>query len=214
MRLTSTPNKRSLMAVFVVLIIATETAAFMATTPHPQEQFFQFYVLGSNQLAADYYPQNNPDIPVAAPVSWYLGVTNFMGSAQLVEIRVKIGNETTIPPNDTSAVASSAPELIAFDRFLMSNETWEFPLAWSISNATATSGSTSILAARIDNETYQISNWSATNGLNFRVILELWVWQTDTNAFEFGWSNNGERQTAWLQIWFNMTSPSSPPPPA
>ncbi|MGA2791800.1 MAG: hypothetical protein ABSF00_13665 [Candidatus Bathyarchaeia archaeon] len=214
MKFISTQNKRTLIAVFIALIVVAETAAFVATTPRPQELFFQFYVLGSNRLAADYYPQNNTNVRVASPLSWYVGVTNFMGNVQLVEIRLKLGNETTTPPNDTSNTPSSAPELITFDRFLMNNETWEFPFAWSITNATATGGSTRILTAKINNETYEISNWSATNGYNFRLILELWVWQTNTNAFEYGWSSNGERRTAWLQIWFNMTNPSSPPPPA
>ena len=126
---------------------------------------------------------------------------------------MKLGNETTTPPNDTSNSPSSAPELIAFDQSLMNNETWEFPLAWTITNATATAGSTRILQAKINNETYEISNWSATNGYDFRVILELWVWQTNTNTFEYGWSGNGERRTAWLEIWFNMTSTSSISPP-
>jgi hypothetical protein len=214
MRFTSSQNKRTLIAVFIVLIVVAETATFVATTPRPQEQFFQFYVLGSNRLAADYYPQNNTNLRVASPVSWYVGVTNSMGNVQLVEIRLKLGNETTTPPNDTSNTPSSAPELIAFDRFLMNNETWEFPFVWSITNATTRAGSTRILTIQINNETYQIPSWSATNGYNFRVILELWVWQTNTNTLEFGWIDNGEHRTAWLQLWFNMTNAISSPPPA
>ena len=210
MKLTSTQNKRTLIAIFIALIVITETAAFVTTTPVPQEQFFQFYVLGSNRLAADYYPQNDTNLRVASSVSWYLGVTNFMGNVQLVEVRLKLANETATAPNDTSYTPSSAPELIAFDRFLMNNETWEFPFVWSITNATTTNGSTRILTARINNETYEISNWSASGGYDFRVIFELWVWQTSTNTFGFGWSSNGERRTAWLQLWFNMTNTSSP----
>ena len=214
MKFTSTQNKRTLIAVFIVLIVTAESAAYVATTPRPQEQFFQFYVLGSNRLAADYYPQNNTNLRLVSPISWYVGVTNSMGNAQLVEISLKLGNETTTPPNDTSNTPSSAPELVAFDRFLMNNETWEFPFAWSITNATRTAGSIHILRIQIDNETYKISNWSANNGYNFRLILELWVWQTNTNMLTFGWNSNGEHRTAWLQLWFNMTTltPPSPPP--
>jgi len=213
MRLKSTQNKRTLIAIFIVLIVIAETAAFVATTPRPHEQFFQFYVLGSNGLAADYYPQNNPNLHVASPVSWYVGVTNFMGNVQLVEIRLKLGNETTIPPNDTTDTPASAPELVAFDRALMDNETWEFPFVWSITNATTTAGSIRILRIQINNETYQISNWSATDGYDFRLILELWAWQTNTDMFTFGWNSNGEYRTAWLQLWFNMTISTPPPPP-
>ena len=214
MRFTSSQDKRILIAVFIVLIIIAEMAAYEATTPRPQERFFQLYVLGSNRLAADYYPQNNPDLHVASLVSWYVGVANSMGNVQLVEIRLKLGNETTIPPNDTTDTPASAPELVAFDRALMDNETWEFPFVWSITNATSTAGATHILTIQINNETYNVSNWSATNGYNFRLILELWVWQTNSNTLAFGWNSNGEHRTAWLQLWFNMTTPTPPPPPA
>jgi hypothetical protein len=213
MKFKSSPNKRTLIAVLIALIVITEAAAYVATTPRPQEQFFQFYVLGSNRLAADYYPQNNTNLHLSSLVSWYVGVTNFMGNVQLVEVRLRLGNETTTPPNDTSNTPSSAPELTVFDRFLMNNETWEFPFAWSITNATKTAGSIRILTIQINNETYKVSNWSATNGYNFRLILELWVWQTNTNTLTYGWNSNGEYRTAWLQLWFNMTTPTSPPPP-
>jgi uncharacterized membrane protein len=211
MKFASTQNKRTLIALFIVLVVISESGAFLATTPPPPERFFQFYVLDSNKLAADYYPQNNTNLRVASPISWYLGVTNFMGNVQLVEIRLKLGNETTTSPNDTSNAPSSAPELIAFDRFLMNNEAWEFPLVWNISNATSIDGSTRVLTLQINNETYQISGWSASNGYNFRLIFELWTWQTDRNEFEFGWNTNGERQDMWLQVWFNMTNPPTPP---
>ena len=208
MKFMPSQNRRTLIAVFLLLVMITETSAYLATTPRQREQFFEFYVLGSNRLAVNYYPQNDTNLRLASPISWYVGVTNLMGNTQLVEVRVKLGNETTIPPNDTSDTPSSAPELISFDRFLSDNETWEFPFVWSISNATATSRSIRILTVQINNETYEVSSWSAANGYNFRVILELWVWQTDTNTFEFGWNSNGEYRTSWLQLWFNLPNPS------
>ena len=202
-------QKRKLFAIFVVLLIVAEVVAFVVTSPRPEEQFFQFYILGSKRSVADYYPQDNPNLQVGSSVSWYVGVTNYMGNVQLIEIRLKLGNETTIPPNSTDDAPSSGFELTAFDRFLMNNETWEFPLVWSIINATKTGGSTQILAVKFNNVTYELPNWSATNGYNFQVILELWVWQQKIDAFDFGWGDNGQ-QTAWLRIWFNMTNPVPP----
>ena len=206
MKFISTQNRRTLIAVFLVLAIISEMGAYVALTPPPTDQFFQFYVLDKNMLAADYYPQNNTNLLLDSKISWYLGVTNLMGNVQLIEIRLKLGNETTIPPNDTTDTPASAPELVAFDRALMDNETWTLPFDWSITNVTTTTGSAHILTVQINNQTYQISDWSALKGYNFRLILELWVWQGDTNTFEFGWGNSAERRTAWLQVWFNMTN--------
>ena len=211
MRFISTQNRRTLITVFLVLAIILEVSAYVALTPRPKEQFFQFYVLGKNRLAGDYYPQNKTNLRLASTISWYLGVTNFMGNVQLVEIRLKLGNETTTPPNDTTDTPASAPELVAFDRALVDNETWKFPLVWSITNATKFAGSIHVLTIEINNQTYQTSDWSAIKGYNFRLILELWVWQGNTNTFEFGWGSSAERRTAWLQLWFNVTNVSRPP---
>jgi hypothetical protein len=209
MRFKIGENRRTLVAVFILLVILAETGVYVAITPRPQEQFFQFYILGKNRLAADYYPLNDTNLHVGSNMSWYVGVTNSMGSVQLVEIRLRLGNGTTSTPNDTTGTPSSAFELLAFDRALMDNETWELPIAWNIANATKTANSTRIIIMQINNQLYEPSDWSAFKGYNFRLILELWVWQPNTNTFEFGWSNSGQRRTAWLQIWFNMTNPGA-----
>jgi hypothetical protein len=199
-------NTKTVIAVFITLLIVCELIVYAARMPSANEQFFQLYVLGKNRLAADYYPDNDSGIRVGEPVEWYLGVTNNMGTVQLVSILVRISNSTIKPPNDQQALESPAPAVTDFARFLQDNETWEFPFVWNISNATSIDGSTRVLTLQINNETYQISGWSASNGYNFRFIFELWTWQTDRNEFEFGWNTNDEHQVAWLQVWFNMTN--------
>jgi hypothetical protein len=163
--------------------------------------------LGANHMAADYYPNNNVDIRIGDRITWYLGVTDNMGTAQLVSIRVKAGNQITSPPDDQQGLESSAPVVTEFTRFLSDNETFETPFVWNISDAASVGGATRITTLQINNETYQIQDWSATSGYNFRLIFELWTWQTDKNAFELGWTTSGEHRVAWLQVWFNMTSP-------
>ena len=125
--------KRVWVVVFITLFIIFETAAYVATTPRPTEEFFQIYVLGANHMAADYYPNDNPNITLGESVRWYLGVTNFMGSVQLVAIRIRLGNQTIQPPNDQNGTPSPAPLVAEFQRFLSDNETWEFPFVWEVS---------------------------------------------------------------------------------
>jgi len=211
MKLKFSSNKRKRTVVFIVLLVICETLVYVASTPRPTEQFLQLYVLGPSQLIADYYPDNNSNIHLGEQISWYLGVTNDMGSVQLISILAKISNQTIEPPNDTLAISSPAPAIIEFPRFIQDNQTWLTPFDWSITNATAGDGSTRIVTLQINNETYQISDWSASSGYEFRFIFELWTWQANSNEFEFGWNANGEPQAAWLQIWFNMTSLSSSP---
>lgn len=198
-------NQRKLIVVFIILIVLCEITVYVTTTPRPSEQFFQLYVLGADHTTSHYYPNDNTNIFLGEPVAWYLGVTNNMGTVQLVSVRVKVSNETIKPPNDQQTVESPAPVVADFARVLQDNETCEIPFVWTISNATQSDGTTRILTLHIDNDSYQISDWSSRNGYNFRLIFELWTWQTDNNAFEYGWNTAGTHHAAWLQLWFNMT---------
>jgi hypothetical protein len=130
-----------------------------------------------------------------------------MGTVQLVALRLKLGNQTINPPNDLEATPSPAPLAAEFWRFIQNNETWEIPFFWQIVNADALGGSTRILALQINNETYPVLGPSAVNGYNFRLIIELWTWDVQSTTLQFGWSASGERRVAWVQVWFNMTSP-------
>ncbi len=207
MSFISSQDRRTLITVFITLLIICEMVAYVANTPRPREQFFQLYVLGARHMAADYYPNNKTDLSLGEPVAWYLGVTDNMGSVQLVSIRVKTGNQTIKPPDDQQAIESPAPAVTEYMRALQDNETWEMPLVWSISDAVSLSSSTRILALQFNNETYQLQDCSASGGHNFRLIFELWTLQADTDTFQFGWIAGGEHRVAWLQVWFNMTTP-------
>lgn len=203
---SASQDRRTLIAVFIILLIVCELIVYVGTTPRPSEQFFQIYILGANHTAASYYPRNDSDLGIDEPVTWYLGVIDDMGTVQLVSIRIKISNQTIEPPDDQHALESPAHTVTDFAKFLQNNQTWEMPFVWSISNATLTGGSTHILNLEINNETYRISDLMVRNGYNFRLIFELWTWQTDSNAWGFGWNSNGEHRIAWLQVWFNMTN--------
>ena len=212
MSFRSSQNLRKLIVAFIILLVLCETIAYVTTTPRPREQFFQLYVLGADHMASNYYPNNNTNIYLEEKIAWYLGVTNSIGTVQLLSIRVKVGNQTINPPNETTASPSPAPPVTDFAKFILDNDTWEIPFVWSILNITQSGAARRILTLQINNETYNISSWSATNGLNFRLIFELWTWQTDSNAFEYGWRTAGEHRAAWLQLWFNLASTRYIPP--
>jgi len=206
MNVISSQNRRTLIAVLITLLVVCEVIAYVATTPRPQEKFFQLYVLGAKRMAADYYPNNDTDIRLGESVHWYVGVTDNMGNVQLVVIRVKLGNQTIPSPNDTQATPSPAPLVTEFSRFIQNNETWEFPFVWQIVNAVPVDGSTRILELAINDETFELQGPSARDGYNFRLIIELWTWDVESAAVQFGWQADGERRVAWLQLWFNATT--------
>ena len=209
MKLTARENRRSLLVVFITLLIIFEGIVYVSITPRPQEQFFQLYLLGANHMASNYYPNNDSSIRPETPIRWYLGVVNSMGNAQLAVVYVKLANQTISPPDDLKLLPSPAPVVVELERFIGNNETWEIPFTWSLSKVTISQGSTRILELGINNQTYALQDWSAANGTNFRLIFELWTLNMQAGGVQYGWFSGTEHRAAWLQVWFNVTAPSS-----
>jgi len=192
------------LTVFVSACLIFSMLAYIAATPQPKEQFFQLYALGENRMTEDYYPNDNSTIPLDAPVKWFLGVTNFMGSVEYVIVKAKLGSQTSQPPNETNTTPANLPTLIEFRRILLDNETWETPFTWKIVNV-ETKSETAFLTLNINNKTITVQDIGANNGCNFRIIFELWTLDEETKNQIFGWKTQGQRRAAWLQIWFNAT---------
>jgi hypothetical protein len=131
-----------------------------------------------------------------------------MGSLQYVVIRFKLGNESLAPPNETSSTPSPAPILTQYSRVLLDNETWEFPFQWSIIKVNAPQNAAA-LTLNVNGTRVDMPAPTSQGGRNFRIIIELWVYNPDTDAFEFGWVTGTQRRAAWLQVWFNATLPHS-----
>jgi uncharacterized membrane protein len=83
---------RSLLPIFLTLLILLEMVAYTTTITWPGEKFFQLYVLGSTGTARNYYPNNSSGLQIGENVHWNLGLVNDMDSLQYVSIRVKLGN--------------------------------------------------------------------------------------------------------------------------
>jgi len=200
---------RSSLPILLAFLIVFETAAFVATHPRPQASFVEIYALGANNSPSNYYPNNSSFIQIGETVKWFIGVSNQMGSVQFVDIRVKLGNLTISPPNDTTASPSPAPTIVDFKKFLANNATWEIPFEWQLQNATATpNGHARILQLGIGNNTYTIQNSpSCANPKEcaYRFIFEVWTWDVLSADFQIGWPNSNERQIAWVQMWFDLT---------
>jgi hypothetical protein len=87
----------------------------------------------------------------------------------------------------------------------MNDETWIYPLSWSILNINETEDYFQIQKFYI-NDIYFETNIITLNGMNYRIIFELWIFDENTNKFLFGWKNKNEYDCVWNQIWFNVTS--------
>lgn len=202
-------GKRKL-AYTIVFLIVLATGVFVATTPRPRDNFFQFYVLGNSGLAANYFPnKSNGSIAVGAEDNWTLNVINKFNSVQLVEILVKLGNLSSSSPISNLSQPANLPVITSFLASLEPNQTWTIPFQWNVSSVSIRSTS-NYLSLGINNEAYSTSV-PAINGTNYRFIFELWSASSPvTNSLHFGWQgqegDTPQPEAAWLQIYFNVTS--------
>jgi hypothetical protein len=194
----------------VIFIIVLLTGVYLTTTPRPSDDFFQFFILGNNGLAADYFPNNSTGtINMGARDNWTLNVVNKFPNVQFVELVVKLGNLSSAAPNATLFKPADLPVITTFLAVLKPNATWQVPFDWNVSEGTPSSGYLPI-SLTINNEFYSTST-TALNGDNFRFFFELWSASTpNTNNLHFGWvgreGENPEPEAAWLQVYFNVTA--------
>jgi len=191
-------------SVCMVLILAAFTPVVMSYLPERNEPFMALAVLGEEGMAEKYYPDDDPNIEPEEDVEWQLYLYNHMGEAQYVSVKVKVSNSTTEPPNSTSCTPSPAPVAYNIRRVLLDNETWITPFTWMIENTSTIDEAVEIEAVSFNEDVVMVDALSE-HGYNFRIIFELWVYNPESDGFQFGWSYGEEQRCAWNQIWFNST---------
>jgi hypothetical protein len=195
------------LAIFISVLLFLSILAYAAVTPLPSAQFFQLYALGEDGMTENYYPDGNATIPLSTEVKWFLGVTNYMDSLQYVALKVKLGNLTSAKPDETRFEPAPLPSLVEFRKVLSKNETWELPFTWAVNDVQVVGDIVYVRNLTINEEQVSVSDIGAQQGQNVRMVFELWSYNSNQGDFIFGWYAGEERRCAWLQLWFNVTSP-------
>lgn len=128
-----------------------------------------------------------------------------MASVQYVIVKLKVGNATIPAPNETLGVPSAAPLLAQYSRVLLVNETWEFLLNWEVVAENRT-GNAASLEFNVNGTNIALANPVNQNGQDYRMIIELWVFNPATGNVEFGWVADSVTHGDWLQVWFSVAS--------
>jgi len=196
-------------AAFLISLVVFAAIAFLASVPYPYDRYFALYTLGSSGTAEHYFPGDEVDILPGVSMSWYVGVYNHMGTVQLVKIAFKILNQTMVGPNQLNNTPSARESFYETTRLLVTNETWIFPVFWSVLNATSAPNATSIHSLIFSGQALTDNvETEALYGYNYRIVIELWVYDDTSGSFNYVWTANDGARSAWNQIWFNMTKTS------
>jgi hypothetical protein len=78
------------------------------------------------------------------------------------------------------------------------------PLEWKITDIDKGESVVTIRELMINGERIDNLDINSINGQNFRIVLELWKYESDSGDFSFVWSSNNKEASVWNQIWFNI----------
>ena len=194
-------------SVCMVLMLGVFGPFVMAYFPRGEERFFALAVLGEEGMAEKYYPDDDSNVSVGENVHWILYLYNHMGEAQYVAVRVKLLNSTTPTANSTSCAPSPAPVVYEIRDVLLNNETRLYPFTWSTEEVGWIGDFVGINLLSVNGDLVEVDVCSR-DGVDFRFVFELWVFDEKSDDFRFGWSYGDESRCVWNQIWFNATQVS------
>jgi hypothetical protein len=166
-----------------------------------------FIGLGVSSLRGlqGYVPSSNLSVPVGQTLNWTLAVTNRMNKAEFVMIIVRVGtNSSTLTPNAT-APSTTFPEIGRTDQFVNDGETSTINFTWIIQSSYQIGGLTYLNISMNGQSAVSSAPVGTVSGRNFRLIFELWTFDTASGSFQYGYPGLNSQIGVWLQVWFNAS---------
>ena len=205
------PRTKEFLSLFLAFVALVSLVVWVSANPPAVEQFASISVLGPNNDAVTYFPNNNRSITLNQPISWTVQVYNHMGSSQLFLIQIKLANRTITGPDTTTSppISSDGPVVFNSTRAVLHNETWTLPIQWSITSRTIAGQTVTIRSMLVNGQAVTITNVPATiipNGNNYRMIVELWSYDIPTRGFLFSYFSGGLPYGVYNQVWFSLAS--------
>ena len=167
-----------------VLLIATPALAGVIHLPGG-EQFSELYLLGPDNMAAN-YPSN---IAVGQNYSVYVGVGNHVGSSAYYVLYVKFGNETDQMPNATLGTPSILQPLYEYRFSIQDGMNWESLLTFSLSDASISGNNSQINTLQINGVAFNVDKsamWdSNSTTFTYQLLFELWRYNVQSSSIQF-----------------------------
>ena len=167
-----------------VLLIASPVIGAVLRLP-VGEQFSELYLLDHRHMAED-YPF---EVKEGTEYLVYVSVGNHLASSAYYVVQVKLGNQSDLLPDSTSSTPSPLQNLYEYRFFVADNETWEAPLAFSVSEASFRGDLSVINKVTINNVGFSVnkqSKWNTeSSGFYYRLFVELWIFNPQSGSVQF-----------------------------
>ena len=195
--------------VFCSLLAVLLSIGYVASEEWPQERFLSISTLGSNETAENYYPNGESTIAVGDTMKWYMNVYNHMGQTEYLSIRMKLINSSQPTPDESSYLQDQQVPIFRLDRVVEDNSRWIEPLTWSIAGMNQDIDQISIKSLSVNGVNVDNLNTTTVRGKEFRIILELWRYDTEAQNFVFSQlpsakQSETKQMNNWNQIWFRL----------
>ncbi len=202
---------RSRKFLIVFALLAGVFSPIAALSSHAKdtnaERFLALTILNDDMKIGQYFASNATTIAPEENVNWYVKVQNGMDKSEFINIKMKLLNSTGQGPDDLSNTPSPEQEIISFTHVLPPGSTWITPLNWTVDKTEIQDGQVFINRVTMNDKVVDNLDIGSVDGKNFRILIELWRYDTNIKDFTFVWpSSLNETRSVWNQIWFNIKS--------
>lgn len=195
------PDFQRDLSVFAWTLLTFSICAHFSIAPRRGEQFYEFYLLGNEGRPEGYFLGDEPVARVGTLVEWRLNLTNLMGSVQYAVVKIKLDDGSSNPPNKPNNIPAPLPTIVELRKILATGETAMFNMIWAVTSIEE-KGNTTWIIFRINGLNARVSTSGGWRGKRFRLIFELWTFDTASHEFIFGWRSWKGRYAAWLSSPF------------
>lgn len=204
---------KEFLAAFLTFLALASIITWVTANPPAIEQFASLSVLGPTGNAGSYVTNNNSRIvAINQTVTWSIQVYNHMGTSELFLVYVLLANRTVTGPDASTNTFTFGTltrlSLLQEYRALSNNETWNLQFQWAVTNRTSSPSSVTIHTMNINGQ--QIPGLAISgstidpNANNFRLVIELWSYDTTSHGFLFSYVSNKSLNSVFNQIWFTV----------
>jgi hypothetical protein len=190
----------TLSIIFFIYPVVSFTSQYF---PDRQHDFFSLAVSGRDNMAGNFFLNDNRTVLVGEEHTWNIYVENQMNGLEYVSIRVKLANSSMSSPNTTSCLPSNSTLIFEVRKTLQDGEEWGIPLTWAIQEIISENSTNIVKQVEVNSHLVQVDLPSFTQ-TKCKLIVELWSYDINVRDFIFGWRGDKAFECAWNQVWFNL----------
>ena|SRR2546422_2717442 len=191
---------------FISILSISLTTVYVMSEPWTQDRFMSISTLGEGMKAEHYFAKQNSTLMTGDEMHWFVNIHNHFGNSKYVSIRMYVLNSTQSIPLDAESEEGKYPMVYESRYLLEDNATVTVPVNWSIVGADKHYGYITISDLKVNGRDIKgVETRSVQDNNSFRVIFELWTYDSNLNRFVLNQPNDSNNENyVWNQIWFKL----------